>query len=88
MTKMSDGTKQELDRAISEHIAEAFPGFYTEGWVVVAVSATLDSPRGKNYRILTPDTQPFHSDLGLLNVGLEILKDLWGEDPDEDEDDD
>lgn len=83
---MSDQTSAAVDTAISQHIADTFPGFYTEGWVIVAVSSTLDDPRGKNYRILTPDGQPFHADMGLLDVGRQILKDMWyGEDDDEDD---
>lgn len=74
----------DLDNAISQHVAETFPGFYTEGWVVVAVSATLDNPKVKNYRILTPESQPFHADAGLLDVGRLILKDAWyGDDEDD-----
>ena len=86
---MSDETATILDKAISNHIANVFPGFYTEGWIIVAVSATLDSPRGKNYRILTPDAQPLHADSGLLEIGKLILNDQWvGATYDEDEDED
>lgn len=83
---MSEQTETAIDEAISQHVAETFPGFYTEGWVIVAVSSTLDNPRGKNYRILTPNSQPFHADLGLITVGKQILEDLWCDDG-EDEDD-
>lgn len=83
---MSEQTATNLDTAISQHVAETFPGFYTEGWIVVAVSATLDNPNAKNYRILTPESQPFHADSGLLDVGRLILKDTWyGEADDEDD---
>ena len=83
---MSEETETAIDTAISQHVAETFPGFYTEGWVIVTVSSTLDNPHGKNYRILTPDSQPFHADLGLITVGKQILEDQWCDGGDEDDD--
>lgn len=76
-----------LDGAISAHVAENFHGFYTEGWVVVAVSTALDDPNRKNYRIMTPDNQPFHVDVGLLDIGRMIIKDQWCEGAEDDEND-
>ena len=83
---MSDETRAELDTAISAHIADTFPGYYTSGWVVVVASNAIDRPDATNYRMLSPDTQPFHVDDGLINIGRRILRDAWDEDPDEEDD--
>ena len=85
---MSDETRAALDDAISAHIADIFPGYYTSGWVVVASSAALDKPNSTNYRVMSPDNQPFHIDDGLITVGRRILQDAWDIDADEEDDDD
>jgi hypothetical protein len=85
---MSDETRANLDAAISAHIADAFPGHYTSGWIVVTSSAAIDRPNTTNYRMVSPDSQPFHIDDGLIKVGARILQDSWDEDASEEDDDD
>lgn len=82
---MSDNTHQAIDEAINAHIADNFPGYYTDAWVVVCASSRIENPAEKNYRMITPDTQPFHADLGLIRIGSEILKDAWADDAEDDE---
>lgn len=77
-----------LDAAINAYIAEAFEGHYTSAWIVVAVSTTVTEPDAANYRIITPTTQPFHTDVGLLQVGAKITDDSWNADSYDEDDDD
>lgn len=82
---MSDDTRANLEDSISAHIADAFPGDYTSGWVVVVASSSLERPDATNYRLVSPDGQPFHVDDGLINVGRKIIRDAWDEDGDDDD---
>lgn len=84
---MSDETRAALDNAISAHIADTFPGYYTSGWVVVASSAHINRPDATNYRLLSPDSQPFHVDDGLMQIGIRILNDSWNTSADDEDDD-
>ena len=81
---MSNDTRQAIDDAINAHIADTFPGYYTDAWVVVCASSNIENPSAKNYRVVTPDTQPFHADIGLISVGQEILSDVWADDDEDD----
>ncbi|MCT1363324.1 hypothetical protein [Microbacterium sp. p3-SID131] len=83
---MSDETRAKLDEAINAHVAENFPGYYTTAWVVIAASTALDRPDSTNYRLFSPNSQPFHVDNGLITVGAKILEDSW-DDADDDLDD-
>lgn len=81
-------TLEALDAAINAHIGATFDGHYTGAWIVVAVSTTVEEPNASNYRIITPITQPFHTDVGLLRVGAKITDDNWDTDSYDEDDDD
>lgn len=81
-------TLRALDAAVQAHIAENFPGAVTDSWVLVTHSNGLqdDDHDLHNYRMISAsDTQPWHTDAGLIAVANRIVKDAWdfaGEDDD------
>lgn len=82
---MSDETRADLEASISAHIADAYPGDYTSGWIVVVASSSLDRPEATNYRLVSPDGQAFHIDDGLISVAKKIIRDSWDQDGEEDD---
>lgn len=70
-------TLRALDEAIQAHIAEAYEGSYVDSWILITSSSTLENHDISNYRLVTPETQPFHVDTGLVQVGKRIMDDSW-----------
>jgi hypothetical protein len=68
-----------IDEAIQRHIAELTEGdSVATDWILVTHAQQLDaSDPISGYRIITSDTQPIHTDLGLLEVGRIIAKSSW-----------
>jgi hypothetical protein len=68
-----------LDEAIQKHIAELSQGeSIATDWILVTHAQQLDvSDPISGYRIITSDTQPIHTDLGLLRVGNIIAQASW-----------
>jgi hypothetical protein len=83
---MSD-TLQALDEAIQRHIGEVSEGALTDGWSLVTHSTQVDeSDPISGYRIITSDTQPYHVDAGLIEVGKHIIRGSWDAALDDDDD--
>lgn len=78
-------TLAALDAAIQAHIAEAFEGGYVDAWVLVTSSSTIEDHDISNYRLVTPETQPFHVDNGLVQVATRIMTDSWDSFGDDDD---
>lgn len=70
-------TLAALDAAIQAHIATAYEGAFVDGWVLVTSSQALEHHDESNYRIVTPETQPFHVDCGLVEIARKITGDAW-----------
>lgn len=70
-------TLRALDEAIQAHIAASYEGSYVDSWILVTSSATLEAHDISNYRIVTPESQPYHVDAGLMHVGRQIMADSW-----------
>jgi hypothetical protein len=80
-------TLRNLDDAIQAHIANAFEGAITDAWVLVCHSSSLDAHTVSNYRIVTPDVQPIHTDAGLVEMAKMIIRDSWDNAYDDEDDD-
>lgn len=70
---------EALERAIQNHIAEAFPGHVTDAWIVVTHSNTLDDDTHDlhNYRLVTNESQAWHVDSGLVAAAYRMTRDAW-----------
>lgn len=67
----------DVDRAIQAYISRHFEGALVDSWIVVTHSQQIESHDLSNYRIITPDSQPFHIDDGLISTGQRIVDDSW-----------
>lgn len=76
---MTTDPMENLDQAVQRYIADNFPGALVTGWILVTHSQGLeDEDQGlSNYRLVTPPNQPFHQDLGLVQIGAHICRDSW-----------
>lgn len=70
-------TLQALETAIQNHIATAYEGNFVESWVLITASQSIEAHDISNYRFVTPESQPFHVDSGLVETGRRIMRDSW-----------
>jgi len=79
-------TLQAVENAIQKHIASHFEGALVDSWVIVCHAQNIEEHDLSNYRLLTPETQPFHVDAGLMDVGERIIAGAWDDwNPDDDD---
>ena len=78
----------ELDTAIQRVINEHFGDALVDSWIVVCHSQQISAHDMSNYRVLTPEMQPHHIDVGLMETGRQINRDSWDSGTIDDDDDD
>lgn len=77
---MSDATKQAVQDAIAAHIADENQANgnsteYLTDWQLVAAAAISDDVDHTSYWLLSNDSIPYHSQLGLLHRALQHVDD-------------
>jgi hypothetical protein len=66
-------TLDAVDQAIQRHVGEITEGGFAESWIIVVHTQTIDGDIS-GYRLLTSDTQPYHVDAGLIDIGQALVE--------------
>lgn len=73
---MSADTQRTVEQAIAAHLAKQYPDAVLSEFVVVVQMQNLSDDLSR-YEFVMPETQPFHTTAGLIDVGRRTLNDIW-----------
>lgn len=78
--RVSDKTREAVEKALQEHLADEYPGSMVTGWVAEVSHQNLEDLSLTGYLYIAPLKQAFHISLGLSDIMQRTVDDIWGED--------
>jgi len=76
---MSEKTKEVLDKAVQEHLADEMNGAFMTDYILSAAGVSADKTEYTEY-LHSCSNSPFHNLLGLANMALDHFSDSDYED--------